>query len=165
MRPREVFPVNGLFLLALTVLFILPSLLSLTPAGYDYASLAHLATFLAAMILFVWLGRISARRGLGGGRRGLWVGAVSGGLGALGSASVSHTPPANRAFVTELAARGVPPAAAYTLHSLHVVTTALLTALAAAAFYAVAGAFGAWWGARPGLLRRRHPPIKGGPAT
>jgi hypothetical protein len=158
-----------LYSVALVVVFMLPSLLSLTPDGYDLLPAAHLLTFLLAVILFVWLGR---RRGLCGrpaGRTGLIVGAVAGALGALGTTWVMHTPPATAAFVRYLAARGVPPAAAVTMHNLHLVTTTALTALMAGGFYAVVGAFAAWWGARPfrghGDERRPVKPVREDPST
>jgi len=153
-------------LLLLSLVFSLPSLLSLIPAGYGIMSPAHLITFLVGVVLLVWLGRWRGRRGRRAGRTGLCVGAAAGALGTVGTAWVTHTPPATRAFVTYLGAHGVPPLAAVTLHNLHLVTSTALTALMAAGFYGVVGGFAAWWGARPFLKRAPDPSgLKEGPST
>ena len=149
--------------LMLAAVFTVPSCLYLWPAGYDMAGAAHLVTFLAAVILLTRVGRGARKQERRPSRTGLAVGAAAGALGALGSAAVSHSVPANTAFLAYLAQRGVPAPAAATLHALYAAPTALLTALIAAVFYGVVGAFAAWWGAKP--WRRLPPQLKEDPST
>lgn len=147
-----------LFILALLVILIAPSALSLTPAGYDFMPPAHVVAFVLAVMVLVWVGRVFQRRGRHATRRGLVVGAMSGALGALGSQMVMHTPAATAAFVADLAGHGVPPAAALTIQHLHMTTSAILTAFIAMVFYGVSGAVAGWWGARQWILTRRRQP-------
>lgn len=142
-------------LLALVLVLAAPGLLTLTPMGYSYLSLAHLAAFVLATILLVTLGRVWRRHRPGGAAHaGLWAGAATGALGAVGTQALMHTPRATAAFVANLAPRGVPPKAATTLLHLNLVAGVVLTAVAAAALYGVVGFLAAWWGGRS--VRRAH---------
>jgi hypothetical protein len=123
-------------------------LLALMPGGYDLMNAAHLIVFVLAVILLVGLGRRARRRGRRASRIGFWVGGAAGAAGALGTAALEQTPTATRAFVADLATHGVPPAAALTLHGLHLYTATGLTALLGGGGYALLGAVAAWWGSR-----------------
>lgn len=136
------------FLVLLIMVFVAPSVLSLTPSGYNLMPTAHLIAFVASVVVFVWMGRTLRKRGPVKARVGLVIGAIGAALGALGSQWVMHTVPATDAFVAAVTVHGVPRAAAITLHNLHAVTSALLTAVMAAVFYGMVGLIATWWGSR-----------------
>lgn len=150
--------------LVLAIILAAPGLLALTPGGYDLMNSAHFVVLLLAVVVLVWLGRFQARRGRRAGRVGLVVGVVAGAAGSVGSALIMQTPPAVRAFVQYVGRNGVPPAAAVTLHALHLVASTMLNALLSAGFYALLGALAAWWGART-VLRIRTREAKADPST
>lgn len=136
-------------LIVLALVLAAPGLLTLTPLGYGYLSLAHLGAFVLATILLMALGRVWRRhRPRGAAHAGLWAGAATGALGALGTQALMHTPRATAAFVANLSPRGVPPAAAATLLHLNLVAGVVLTTIAGAALYGVVGFLSAWWGGR-----------------
>ncbi|MCL8207881.1 MAG: hypothetical protein K6V97_07420 [Actinomycetia bacterium] len=137
-----------LYALALVAVLAAPALLAFYPAGYDRMTPAHLAAFVVATALLAAFGRRRAHRGGRPARAGLVLGAVAGTAGAALSQWLMHTPPATQAFVADLAAHGVPPRAALIMHQLHLVTSAVLTALIAAVFYGAVGLVAAWWGSR-----------------
>ena len=148
----------------LSMLLAAPGLLALTPDGYDLMNSAHFVALLFAVVVLVWLGRHQARRGRRAARVGFWVGMLAGAAGSLGAAAILETPPAVAAFVRYAGANGVPPAAAVTLHQLHLVASTVLNALLAAGFYGFLGAFAAWWGGR--TVRPLSPrPAKADPST
>lgn len=145
----------------LTIVLAAPGLLTLTPLGYDYLSLAHLAAFVLAAVTLVGLGRAwRRRRPHGAAHAGLWAGAAGGALGAVGTQVLMHTPVATAAFVANLAPKGVPAAAAATLLHLNVAAGAALTAALGAALYAVVGFLASWWGGRS--LSQAHEDSDGG---
>lgn len=145
----------GGILLALVLVLAAPGLLTLTPLGYSHLSLAHLAAFVLATLLLVTLGRAWRRhRPRGAAHAGLWAGAATGALGAVGTQALMHTPRATAAFVANLAPRGVPPQAATTLLHLNLVAGVVLTAVGGAALYGGVGFLAAWWGGRS--VRRAH---------
>ncbi len=126
-----------------------PGLLTLTPLGYGYLPLAHLAAFVLAAVLLAALGRAWRRhRRRGAAHAGLWAGLATGALGAVGTQALMHSPRATAAFVANLAPHGVPPAAAATILHLNVAAGVLLTAVAGGALYGAVGFLAAWWGAR-----------------
>lgn len=167
-----------LYALGLVAVLAAPALLAFYPAGYDRMMPAHLAAFVLAAAILAAFGRRRARRGGRPARAGFVLGAVAGAAGAALSQWLMHTPAATRAFVADLAAHGVPPQAALIMHQLHLVTSAILTALIAAVFYGVVGLVAAWWGGRLVAARprrgtdrpdaeRRQPDrrLKAGPST
>ncbi len=153
---------------ALAVLMIVlaaPGLLTLTPLGYNYLSLAHLAAFVLAALTLVGLGRAwRRRRPRGAAHAGLWAGAAGGALGAAGTQVLMHTPQASAAFVANLAPKGVPAAAAATLMHLNAAASATLTAALGAALYAVVGFFASWWGGRSVRSAHADPGAGGAPS-
>lgn len=141
-----------------------PGLLTLTPRGYGLMNSAHFVVVLLAVVLLVWLGRYQARHGRRAGRVGLVVGALGGAAGSLGAAAIMQTSPAVAAFVQYVAANGVPPAAALTMHQLHFVASTVLNAVLSAGLYGLLGAFASWWGART-VIRARQRAVRAGPST
>ncbi|MCY0897620.1 MAG: hypothetical protein OWU33_01575 [Firmicutes bacterium] len=133
-----------------------PVLLTLSPLTYHTTTLAHFATFLLSVMLFVLLGKHLKTRGKARTSRGFIVGLVVAWLGTAVSEVVRRLPLAQQVFISQLP--GVPRAAAITMLHLHAVTGAILAALIYGVLYALLGAVATWWGGRTPLVADDNPP-------
>lgn len=128
------------------IVFTIPTILSFSPTLYAHMALAHFLGFLAAVVLFVMLGRSLRKRNIPRFWPGLIAGAITAFAGTLTSQYILHLPMAKDAFVSQL--HGVPRSAALSMLGLHVIASTVLTGLIAAGFYGLLGGFASWWGGR-----------------
>ncbi|PSR20451.1 MAG: hypothetical protein C7B45_14885 [Sulfobacillus acidophilus] len=135
-----------LYGILLFIVWSAPSLLTLSRYTYDLMSAAHFVTFLAAVVLFVLMGRSLTRYQLSRLATGLIVGALVGAAGSVAESLIRRLPLYERTFVARIP--NVPPQAALTMLQLHFWTSTILSAVMFALLLGGLGAIATWWGGR-----------------
>ncbi|MDA8204920.1 MAG: hypothetical protein M0Z36_02555 [Thermaerobacter sp.] len=146
-----------LYALFLLVAWSAPSLLTLSRYTYGITTGAHFVTFLVSVVLFVLMGKSLRKRHKKNFWPGFWTGAGVAAIGTGITQYIRHLPRAQEAFLSQLP--GVPPQAARTMLELHVVTSAILSALMFAILYGGLGAIATWWGGRQRRSRHQTNPL------
>lgn len=123
-----------------------PALLGFSPVTYGWMKYGHFIAVLFSVLVFVNLGRRIPKPGPNRLKLGFWAGAASGLLGSATVQYLLHLPPAVQAFMAQLP--HVPPAAAQTMLHLHLLASAILSALISAVLLGLTGAVATWWGGR-----------------